>query len=207
MYRNTGQLPIGMADEKAVASFYDKSTSAFCLPIASILALQHPRLLWWSQSSNVSGHAIADGHLSFHDLSDLDEKGVQYEESMDKETLNLFRALAKRRASHLTHEFKNMAAGGPEIMLAIPKLSNESKFNWTKCESPDCATSIKHKRMRIKVDEVRLGPDAIDTAWTFDSDDSEHHSLEEEMGGRKDLKRKRSDGTSSQNKASLLTPL
>ena len=206
MYRTTGQLPIGMADEKAVASFYDKSTSVFCLPIASILALRHPRLLLWSQSSNVSGHAIADGYLSFQDLSDLDEKGVQYEESMDEETLNLFRALAEDRVSLLTNEFKNMAAGGPEIMLAIPKLSNEGKFNWTSCEIPDCATSDKHKRMRIKVDKVHLGPDAIDTARTFDSDDSEHHSLEE-MGGRKDLKRKRSDGTSSQNKASLSTPL
>ena len=38
--------------------------------------------------------------------------------------------------SHVTHEFKNMAAGGPETMLAVPKLSNESKFNWTECESP-----------------------------------------------------------------------
>ena len=207
MYRNTDLLDEGMADEIAVASFYDKSTSVFCLPVASILALRHPKLLRWSQSRNVSGHAIADGYLSFTKLLELDRRRVQYEESMDKETLNLFRALAKGRVSLLTHEFKNMAASGPEIMLAIPKLANESKFNWTSCESPECATSTKHKKMRTKVDDVKLGPDAIDTAWTFDSDDSEHHSLEEKMGGRKDLKRKRSDGTSSQNKASLLTPL
>jgi hypothetical protein len=35
--------------------------------------------------------------------------GAQFEKDMDEQTLKLFRRLAERRASHLTHEFKNMA--------------------------------------------------------------------------------------------------
>ena len=106
----------------------------------------------------------------------------------------------------LTHEFMNMAAGGPDTILAVPKLSNESEFNWPNCEGPDCATLTKHMKERLKVDVVNFGSDAIDTPWTFDSVDCEHQSLEE-IGGRKTMKRKRSDGTSSQSKASLLSPL
>ena len=71
---------------------------------------------------------------------------------------------------------------------------------------PDCATSLRHEKQRLNLNEVDFGTDAINTPWTFDSDDTEHHSLEE-MGGRKAMKRKRSDSNSSQSTASLLSPL
>lgn len=200
------QVALDMTDEKAVAGFYDHTTATFCRPVASTLALRNPSLLRWSQLSNVSGYAIAHGFLNFSHPSDLAARGVQLEKDMDEQTLKLFRRLAERRVSHLTHEFKNMAARGLDTMLAVPKLSNEHKFNWTDCDSPDCATSTKHMKERLKVNAVDVGPDAKDTPWTFDSDDSEHHSLEG-MGGRMVMKRKRSNGTSSQSKASLLSPL
>jgi hypothetical protein len=200
------QVALDMTDEKAVAGFYDHTTATFCRPVASTLALQHPSLLRWSQSSNVSGYAIADGFLNFSHPLDLAARGVQLEKDMDEQTLKLFRRLAERRASHATHQFKNMAAGGLDTMLAVPKLSNEPKFNWTNCDSPDCTTLTKHTKERLKADAVDVGPDAKDTPWTFDSDDSEHHSLER-MGGRMVMKRKRSDGTSSQSEAILLSPL
>jgi hypothetical protein len=53
-----------MTDEKAVASFYNKTTATFCAPVASTFALRlldWDGLLVWTQSANVSGYAIADG--------------------------------------------------------------------------------------------------------------------------------------------------
>ena len=195
-----------MADEKDVAGFYERTTATFCVTVASTLALRNPLLLTWTQSKNTISFAIADGFLRFTNIPELAEKSVQLEEIMDEETLKLFRSLAGRKASHLTHEFKNMAAGGPETMHSIAKLSNESKFNWTECDNQDCARLSNHEIQRLNVQNVDFGPDAMDTPWTFDSDDTEHHSLEE-MGGRKAMKRKRSDSNSSQSTASLLSPL
>jgi hypothetical protein len=57
----------GMADEKAVASFYERTTALLCLPAASVLALRVPFLLDWTQSANVTGYAIAEGFLHFVD--------------------------------------------------------------------------------------------------------------------------------------------
>ena len=195
-----------MADEKDVVGFYEHTTATFCVTVASTLALRNPFLLTWTQSKNTISFPIADGFLRFTNIPELVEDGVQVEEITDEETLKLFQSLAERKASHVTHEFKNMAAGGPETMLAVPKLSNENKFNWITCESPDCASSLRHEKQRLNVDEVDFGPDAIDTAWNFDSDNSKLLSLKE-MGGRKAMKRKRGYGTSSQSKANLLSLL
>ena len=71
---------------------------------------------------------------------------------------------------------------------------------------PDCATSLRHEKQRLNLNEVDFGTDAINTPWTFDSDDSEHHSLVE-IGIGKAMKRKRGYGTSSQSKANLLSRL
>ncbi|KIL61380.1 hypothetical protein M378DRAFT_199549, partial [Amanita muscaria Koide BX008] len=155
-----------MADEKAVASFYDKTTATFCAPVASTLALRLSdwnTLLVWTQLANVSGYAIADGFLKVASPTNLAKKETQLKEAMGEETLRLLQVLSTRRASLVTNEFKNLAAGGPEVMLAIPNLSNSPSFDWTGCEFPNCALMTHH------VNEVFLGPDAKNTPWTVDS--------------------------------------
>ncbi|KIL60282.1 hypothetical protein M378DRAFT_14258 [Amanita muscaria Koide BX008] len=167
--RNVGR---DKTDEKAVASFYDKTTALFCAPIASTLALRlsdWDTLLMWTQSANVYGYAIAEGFLQVAGPTDLADKEAQLKEIMDEETLRLFRSLSTRLASLVTNEFKNMAAGGPEVMLAIPNLSNSPSFDWTSCDAPECASATNHERERKNVAEVSVGPDAENTPWTFDS--------------------------------------
>jgi hypothetical protein len=167
-----GNIDRDMADEEAVASFYDKTTATFCAPVASTLALRLSywnSLLVWTQSPNVSGYAIANGFLKVAGPTTFANKGAQLEEATDKETLRLFRLLSMRRASLVTNEFKNLAAGGPEVMLAIPNLSNSSSFDWTSCDVPECASMTNHEREREKVKAVFVGPDAKNTPWTFDS--------------------------------------
>ena len=162
-----------IADVQAVASFYDKTTASFCAPIASTLALRLPdwdTLLMWTQSANVSGYAIADGFLTVAHPTKLAEKEAELRQSMGEETLRLLRLLSTRRASLVTREFKNMAAGGPEVMLAIPNLSNSPRFDWTNCNAPECASMTNHVKERQKVvAAVFLGPDAKKTPWTIDS--------------------------------------
>jgi len=66
---NSAMSDVAM-DEKAIAEIYGKTTAAFCVPLASTLAL-HPRaskdtwkiLLLWTQSVSPSGYAIMDGEL------------------------------------------------------------------------------------------------------------------------------------------------
>src|SRR6266550_1773134 len=103
-----------MSDEKAVASFYDKTTATFCAPIASTLALRVPdwsTLLVWTQSANVSGYAIAEGFLKVASPTNLAKKETHLKEAMGEETLRLLQVLSTRRASLVTNEFMNMAAG------------------------------------------------------------------------------------------------
>jgi hypothetical protein len=160
-----------VADEKAVASFYERTTATFCAPVASTLALRVSNwasLLVWTQSANVSGYAtIADGFLTFAGPTSLAQREAELKQAMDEETFRLFRLLLARRASLMTSEFKNMAVGGPEVMLAIPNLSNLPSFDWTSCNAPKCTSTPNHKKELDKVKEVSVGPDAKTTPWTL----------------------------------------
>src|SRR5258708_11312819 len=60
---SVSEIEKNVVDEKEVAGFYERTTASFCVRVASILALGVRSLLRWSQSSNVSGFAIADGFL------------------------------------------------------------------------------------------------------------------------------------------------
>ncbi|KAF8351949.1 hypothetical protein F5887DRAFT_1170315 [Amanita rubescens] len=170
--RNSAVSSIGrdMADEKAVASFYERTTATFCAPVASTLALRvsdWDSLLVWTQSANVSGYAIADGFLTFAGPTSLAEREAELRKVMDEETFRLFGLLSTRRTSLVTNGFKHMAAGGPEILLAIPNLSNSPSFDWTSCNAPECASMTNYKKERDKVKEVFVEPDAKKTPWTF----------------------------------------
>ena len=157
-----------MSDEKAVASFYERTTATICISTASFLALQVPLLLNWSQSSNVSGYAIAHGFIRFVSPRVSVDKYAELELLMGEEAKHI-RALADKVSSLATFEFKNMAAGGPEVMLAIPRLTTLPRFDWTTCNTPECATMSTHAKERGKAAEAeaRIEFDATTTPWAL----------------------------------------
>jgi hypothetical protein len=179
----------------------------------------------WTQSANVSGYAITDGFLKFAGPTALADKDAQLEEAMDKETLKLFRLLAERWSSLVTHKFKNLAADGPEVMLAIPNFSHSPRFDWTSCSIPECASMTKHERERHKVGAVIVGHDANNTPWTLpqlkialasasaqlpdsvpppalSTGSPNVQSSPKDAGTSKTVKRKRDDDSSNQSRAS-----
>ena len=141
--------------------------------MASILALGVSRLLRWSQSSNVSGYAIADGFLYFADPTNTDSAVLyaQLEVKLGKETVDLIRSLGKDRSSLDTYKFKNLAAGREEVMLTIPNLSNLPNFQWIHCTDLDCPTLPKPKHdvecRRVEETERIMGQDAKSPPWTL----------------------------------------
>ena len=210
-----------MADEKAVTTFYERTTATFCATVASTLALRIPGLLMWSQSANVSDYAIADGFLKFAGPTALADKHALLEEAMDKETLKLFRLMAERRSSLVTHVFKNLAAGGPEVMLAIPNLvvvGHDAKNTpWTfdsRSNNPifpsdpadrEGALLPQHPTHPLPgeaalasayVQSYFVPPPALSTGSPNVQGSSK------DMGTRKALKRKRDDGSGNQSRAS-----
>ena len=63
-----------IAEEKAVATFYYKTTATFCAPVVSKLTLRDSNwlpLLLWTQSNNDFNDAIADGSLRITTVDDL----------------------------------------------------------------------------------------------------------------------------------------
>jgi len=196
------EIEKNVVDEKEVAGFYERTTATFSLRLASFLALRVRHLLRWSQLANVSGYAMADGFLYFPDPTDPDSAALyaELEAHLGKETVDLILSLARNRSSLATFEFKNLAASRKEVMLAVPKLSNLPKFQWTDCTAPDCATSSKRAIERRKEEETerKMGHDAKSPPWTLI--DSVIHI----QGSSESRKRKRDDDYNNQNSASSL---
>lgn len=195
-----------VVNEEEVAGFYDKTTASFSIRVASFLAFGIHGLLRWSRSGNVSGYAIADGFIYFPDPTDPNSAALyaQLEARLGKETVDLIRLLATDRSPLAIYEFKNVAAGRVEVMLAVPNLSSLQKFEWTGCIAPDCASSPKHEAERRKVGEMerKLEHDAKSPPWTLD-----HLSIDSVVlvqGSSGIRKRKRDDDCNTQKKASPL---
>jgi hypothetical protein len=168
------KLDVAMQDEKAVASFYDKTTATFCAPVASTLAL-HPRTLdWlnlvvWTQSGN-SAYAIADGFLRIVSSVQSSDKHrairAMLENAITDETRVIYRSLRGHFPSLATLEMKNLAAGRYEVIRAIPNLENVP-FDWPMCEVPNCVELKTRPRELRRVADVGrvVGPDAENTPW------------------------------------------
>ena len=206
------RLDSTVVDEKEVASYYDKTTASSCISVASILAFGVPDLLRWSQSATASGYAITDGVLHFADPT-LSAMYATLEKTMGKERVDLIRSLAKRRSALTTQEFKNLVAGGRNVMLAIPRLSTLPKFDWTNCDVPDCATMTNHERERRRVREVEanMGHDARTTPWTLPHSNNlmfpSVQGSSDNVVTSKGLKRKRDEDSSDESRASSLLSL
>ena len=204
-------IEASVVDEKEVVGFYERTTATFCLPVASTLALGFPGLLRWTQSSNVSGYAIADGFLYFPDPKLSAGIYAQLEQKMGKETVKYIRSLAETRSSLCTEEFNNLAAGGLEVMLSISKLSKLPKFKWTSCNAPDCAALVKHQEQHIKVKKTKddMGRDAKTTPWVLDQHPN-NSAIPNVQGSSEDLssrKRKRDVDGDSNNQSRATSSL
>jgi len=168
--RNTNK---NVKDEKGVANFYDKTTGMFCTPLASTLAL-HPKastsnwrsLLEWTQSISSSGYAIMDGELGIiaaaSDDEDAEHKMIV--ETMESETRRVFDEIRDSRSPFATWEMKSPFAGPLEVMLAVPNLGN---FSWTSCTYPECPTDEKHINERKKIEDIKVGVDALTPPWNL----------------------------------------
>jgi hypothetical protein len=164
-------IPPEMEDANAVARYYDKTAGAWCARVASTLAfnsaLDWDCVIKWSQSGKFSGYEIADGMLQFISESVLSVQKAQ--NAMDAETLRLYHMLRKQSPRLATWEFKSLADGSEDTMLAIPKLSNKALFAWTTCSEPKCQSDPKHQRERDIVAKIIPGPDAKTPLWNLNS--------------------------------------
>jgi hypothetical protein len=160
-------------NEKAIANFYDKYTSQYCLPVASMLAF-HPAtsecILDWAQSVSSSGYAIVDGELRIMKDSGHREATKLHRASIWA-TVNLKasdrRLLELMRDSELTlatWEIKGLGAGTAEVMSAVRNLG---AFSWTTCsfKREKCYEIKSHRTALDNVDKIDVGHDAKHFPW------------------------------------------
>jgi len=164
-------------DEKAVANYYDKTTAAYCLAIASALVL-HPKtsmmsewvpLLTWTQSVSSTGYAIMNGELQIKAEEDILENHKAALQgmlaSMDPEIRQMYGKMKGPPSMSLaTWEFKSVTTGSDAVMNAVRNLG---KFSWTYCADLDWKIADKHKAQRRKVGQIKVGPDAQKPPWNL----------------------------------------
>jgi hypothetical protein len=175
-----------MRNETSVANFYSHTTSHYCVPVASTLAL-HPSasdwdsVLEWDQVPSKSGYAIADGVLRIAPTVRLVLSGEEEEEEEEegmRELLNSIREsqgdlrwrglveVAKRLGDVMTSEVKSLSVAPEGVMESIRDLVG-CRFPWVRCTSVQCGHH-----------EITFGPhqslfDANDTPWSTLSSISE----------------------------------
>ena len=162
-------------DEKAVALYYDKTTAAYCLAIASALIFRStvpmPRwlsLLSWTQSVHSSGYAIMDGQLvvkteeSVPEVRKDDFRRIL--EYMDPDIREMYERM--KLMSLASWEFKSLTTGSDAVMEAVRNLD---KFSWTYCEDPNCETLDKHQALRREIAKTKIGPDAQNPPWNLNA--------------------------------------
>ena len=155
-------------DEKAVTEIYGKTTAAFCVPLASTLAL-HPKaskdtwknLLLWTQSVSSSGYAIMDGELQIIKKDNFDK----IVETMDPETRGIFKEMMRSSTSLATWEFKSLATGSDDVMKAVHGFDD---FPWTSCSEETWIPLGPHQRQLRNAMGTVIGHDAQNPPWTLD---------------------------------------
>ena len=168
-YKSAKRISLEAQDEKAVASYYEKTTAQYCLPLASTLAL-HPNaplsewrpLLEWTQSVSSSGYAIMDGQLSIIRNYNVEEEGLAIEDRV-KWDRGIFQELKKSKSPFVTWEMKSLSAGPVEVITSVLALE---EFEWKKCtECRPNASLGKHRKPKDDVEKLKIGPDALIYPW------------------------------------------
>ena len=156
-------------DEKAVAEIYGKTTAAFCVSLASTIAL-HPKaskdtwknLLLWTQSLRSSAYAIMDGELRIIPGGGHFDEIV---ETMDPETRDIVKEMGSSSTSLATWEFKSLATGSEDVMKAVHSFHD---FDWTSCSEEQCDLLQPHQNQTNKAESIVIGRDAQNPPWTLD---------------------------------------
>jgi len=163
--------PPAMQNEMSVAEFYGHTTSFFCSPVASTLALQPDlpslpewlNVLYWTVSPSKSGYAIADGSLQIIPNNSPDSAGTEAEKILHKSSLgSLLQRIRETLGDLAVWEFKSLSVGDHPTMLGI---RNEAftgiPFRWE--------TFDNNERGRIsrRYEPPSIGPDAKETPLTL----------------------------------------
>jgi hypothetical protein len=108
----------------------------------------------------VSGYVIMDGELGIIAAAS-DDEDTEHEmivEIMESETRCIFDEIRDSRSPFATWEMKSPFAGPLEVMLTVPNLGN---FSWTSCTYPEYPTDEKHINERKKIEDIKVGVDAL----------------------------------------------
>ena len=158
-------------DEKDVAEIYGKTTTAFCVPLASTLAL-HPKaskdewenVLHWTQSVSSSGY---DGELQIIRGGGNNGDFDRIVGTMDPETRGIVKEMRNSVMSLGTWEFKSLATGSDDVMKSVHGLGD---FPWTICSEEACNRLPLHSTQVDKATKtfMGMGHDAQNPPWTLD---------------------------------------
>jgi len=156
------ELEHRMKDEKAVVEFYAKTTSYYCVRIASTIALHPTRwksVLNWSASTSQRSKAVCDGSLQVRSHQPY------MDELVDADRLKELMEIGTRYKDLATWEMKSLSVGNAGVMLEVMSMVAEGgRFPWTAC-SGSC---VNDKRPRAhKVENSVRGADAAETLDIF----------------------------------------
>jgi hypothetical protein len=146
-----------MKDEMSVVEFYSKTTTRYCVRVASTLAL-HPEmwssLLNWSAVPCLGGRDIPGGSLQVlsprtFDTSDKDGRMVKSRQ--DLVTADVWRRLMKAKDEYedlATWRMMSPSAEDTEIMLGVMDMAYSGEFRWNLCPPPITLLANEHAKSR-----------------------------------------------------------
>jgi hypothetical protein len=133
-----------MKDEMSVVEFYSKTTTRYCLRIASTLAL-HPTtwssLLSWSAVPCLGGRDIPGGSLQVLSprTPDSSDEGNLVRSGRDFIHEETWRRLMEARDKYedlATWRMMSPSAEDTEVMLGLSDMAYAGNFQWSSCSSP-----------------------------------------------------------------------
>lgn len=156
------ELEHRMKDEKAVVEFYAKTTAAYCVRVASTIAL-HPSkwksVLNWSASTSQRSKAICDGSLQVRSYQPY------MDELLDVDRLKELMEVGERYKDLATWEMKSLSVGNVGVMLEVMNMvAAGGLFPWSTCNG----TCVSDKKARKHRSERAIrGIDARETLNFF----------------------------------------
>lgn len=173
-----GYYDLEAKNENAVANFYDKYTSRYCLSLASMLAL-HPaapewtNLLLWTQCSSSGGELrIMTASLSLDEDTKLHRENAWA--TMKAYDRHLFELMRDSESSLATWEIKGLGAGtSNEVISSAVRILGTFSWTFSSFDRNECANIKRHGTELEKVDEIVVGHDAKCFPWLPSVTDSE----------------------------------
>jgi hypothetical protein len=186
-----------MKRETSIQEFYSRTTSSFCVYVASTLAF-HPKIwssvLDWSVVPNHSGYAICDGSLQIP--KPTRKKGPTGDplpfawDFIEPDKRKLLMEVKRRYKDLATWEMKSLSVGDRDAMLGVITMAvTEETFKWNLCRGEPCVAKNKE---HITWDPLR-GLDAPETLALVTTPWYDHDLSEEEQSQTSQLERTQED--------------